>query len=93
MPKSFYCLQRFFMRVDGVLFRSNEVNQCFSFVHSSPKTRVYHEFGTNYLLREYSHKEAPFKDMTNKGIPLHDPNAVSQFLPVKTLKLEKVHIK
>jgi type 2A phosphatase activator TIP41 len=44
MPSGFYILQRFFLRVDEVLFRMND-------------TRIYHEFGTEYLQREYSSRE------------------------------------
>ncbi|RIB12158.1 TIP41-like protein, partial [Gigaspora rosea] len=47
MPSGFFILQRFFLRVDEVLFQLNE-------------TRVYHEFGTEYLLREYSSRENPY---------------------------------
>ena len=44
MPSGFYILQRFFLRVDEVLFRMND-------------TRIYHEFWTEYLQREYSSRE------------------------------------
>lgn len=45
MPNSFYLLLRYFLRVDGVHVRLNE-------------TRIYHEFSWNYLLREYTSREA-----------------------------------
>ena len=41
---------RFFLRVDGVLSRIYD-------------TRLYHEFQTDYLIREYSEKEKGFKEM------------------------------
>ncbi|KAJ3001101.1 hypothetical protein HKX48_003057, partial [Thoreauomyces humboldtii] len=44
MPTCFLILVRFFLRVDDVLFRVNE-------------TRLYHTFGTDVLLREYSSRE------------------------------------
>ncbi|RKP04874.1 TIP41-like family-domain-containing protein, partial [Thamnocephalis sphaerospora] len=44
MPTGFFILQRLFMRVDGVLLRMNE-------------TRVYHAFGTDHVLREYTCRE------------------------------------
>ncbi|RIA84855.1 TIP41-like family-domain-containing protein [Glomus cerebriforme] len=47
MPSGFYILQRFFLRVDEVLFRLND-------------TRVYHEFGTEYLQMEYSSREEQY---------------------------------
>ncbi|XP_023198702.1 TIP41-like protein isoform X3 [Xiphophorus maculatus] len=44
MPSSFFLLQRFFLRVDGVLIRIND-------------TRVYYEDGKDYMLREFSTRE------------------------------------
>ncbi|XP_075910574.1 TIP41-like protein isoform X3 [Petromyzon marinus] len=44
MPSFLFLLLRYFLRVDGVLLRSNE-------------TRLYHQTGTDYLLREYSSRE------------------------------------
>ncbi|KAJ1341230.1 hypothetical protein BSLG_004165 [Batrachochytrium salamandrivorans] len=53
MKSCFLVLQRFFMRVDGVMFRIND-------------TRLYHEFGTDRLIREYSSREAPY-DMVKQA--------------------------
>ncbi|KAJ2780174.1 Tap42 interacting protein [Coemansia interrupta] len=50
MPSGFFVLQRFFLRVDGVLFRIYD-------------TRIYHEFASNCILREFSTREAPFDDV------------------------------
>ncbi|KAJ8331750.1 Tap42 interacting protein [Batrachochytrium dendrobatidis] len=47
MPTCFFVLQRFFMRVDGVLFRIHD-------------TRVYHEFASDALIREYTTWEASY---------------------------------
>lgn len=47
MPTCFLVLQRFFLRVDDVLFRLND-------------TRLYHEFGNDYFVREYTSKEAHY---------------------------------
>eukprot|EP00128_Syssomonas_multiformis_P016946 Colp12_sorted_trinity150504_noHs@4177 len=44
MPSCFLVLQRFFLRVDGVLCRIHD-------------TRVYHQFGKDYLIRDYTAKE------------------------------------
>ncbi|XP_035985256.1 TIP41-like protein isoform X3 [Fundulus heteroclitus] len=44
MPSSFFLLQRFFLRVDGVLIRIND-------------TRLYYEDGRDYMLREFSTRE------------------------------------
>lgn len=52
MPSSFFILLRFYLRVDDVLVRIND-------------TRVYHECGTNYILREFSSKEKKVSEMMN----------------------------
>ncbi|XP_038128035.1 TIP41-like protein isoform X2 [Cyprinodon tularosa] len=44
MPSSFFLLQRFFLRVDGVMIRIND-------------TRLYYEDGRDYMLREFSTRE------------------------------------
>ncbi|CAG8775430.1 15309_t:CDS:2, partial [Gigaspora margarita] len=90
MPSGFFILQRFFLRVDEVLFQLNE-------------TRVYHEFGTEYLLREYSSRENPYskvkaqisKDKGNDISQLTDPDWVSSKLPKskeRDLILEKLRV-
>jgi len=58
MPSSFFVLLRFFLRVDDVLIRIYD-------------TRIFHEAGTNYILREYRAKEKKIKDLRN---PLADEN-------------------
>ncbi|CAG8659801.1 5389_t:CDS:10 [Cetraspora pellucida] len=76
MPSGFFILQRFFLRVDDVLFQLNE-------------TRIYHEFGTKYLLKEYSSREIPYnkikaqipKSKGNDISQLTDPDWVSSKLP------------
>lgn len=50
MPSCFLVLQRFFLRVDDVLFRIND-------------TRIYHEFGKEYVVREYSSREAHYNEI------------------------------
>ena len=50
MTSGFLVLQRFFLRVDGVLVRIND-------------TRFYHAAQTDHLLREYTSKEAKIKDL------------------------------
>ncbi|KAI8908093.1 TIP41-like family-domain-containing protein [Powellomyces hirtus] len=47
MPTCFLILLRFFLRVDDVLFRVND-------------TRLYHEFGTNHLVREYTSRDEEY---------------------------------
>jgi type 2A phosphatase activator TIP41 len=50
MPSCFLILQRFFLRVDDVLFRIND-------------TRLYHEFGNDYFVREYTSKEVHYNEI------------------------------
>ncbi|XP_070773226.1 TIP41-like protein isoform X1 [Enoplosus armatus] len=50
MPTSFFLLQRFFLRVDGVLIRIND-------------TRLYHEAGKNHMLREFSTRESKIAEL------------------------------
>lgn len=57
MPSGFYILQRFFLRVDEVLFRMND-------------TRVYHEFGTDYLQLEYSSREEHYNKIRTVSIEI-----------------------
>ncbi|KAI8925360.1 TIP41-like family-domain-containing protein [Entophlyctis helioformis] len=62
MPSCFLVLQRFFLRVDGVMFRVID-------------TRYYHEFGSDVLIREFHSREAPY-DAIRKRLPwTRDPVA------------------
>lgn len=50
MPHGFFILQRFFLRVDNVLFRIFD-------------TRVYHAFGSNEIIRETKGRQASYEDI------------------------------
>lgn len=50
MPSSFFILLRYFLRIDNVMLRIND-------------TRIYHELGKNYLLREFTSREAKVQDI------------------------------
>ena len=77
MPSSFFILLRQFLRVDGVLIRVNE-------------TRMYHETGTDYLLREFTCKESHTNDIHPT---LHtQQDEVARVLPVKHFTMEKLTI-
>lgn len=78
MPTSFFLLLRFFLRVDGVLIRTND-------------TRLYHEAGNNYMLREFSMRESRIDDL--KHVPAAKytkPNEISQHLTLKLTECEKL---
>lgn len=47
MDSAFFVLVRYYLRVDGVKVRIYD-------------TRIYHEFGTNEILREFKHQESDF---------------------------------
>ncbi|XP_057677615.1 TIP41-like protein isoform X2 [Corythoichthys intestinalis] len=80
MPTSFFTLLRFFLRVDGVLIRINE-------------TRLYHEAGQKYMLREFCTRESGIAEL--KSIPASlftDPNEIAQHLPFKLRQCEKLEL-
>jgi type 2A phosphatase activator TIP41 len=74
MPTSFLLLQRFFLRVEGTLFRVRD-------------TRVFHEFGTGQIVREYVEHEVPFEklrfhpDAVADTMKLMDVNWVAAQMP------------
>mmetsp|Transcript_51622 Transcript_51622/g.85785 ORF Transcript_51622/g.85785 Transcript_51622/m.85785 type:complete len:214 (+) Transcript_51622:271-912(+) len=73
MPKYVLVLLRFFLRVDGVIIR----------VHD---TRLFHEFGSRVVLREYRRKEESFSTLVSKLPPeqtcYSDPGTLVDLLPV-----------
>jgi len=82
MPSSFYILLRFWLRVDNVVLRAYD-------------SRFYHEFNTNYILREFQHRESPYNEIKTQdkpGIVLHDPNSVVPHLTLKETKTEKFQL-
>lgn len=79
MPSCLLLLCRFFLRIDNVIFRIRDV-------------RLFIDFDTNQILREYKEQEHPYDDLlnqikTNKSFNdpkklLRDPNWVSQNIPI-----------
>jgi type 2A phosphatase activator TIP41 len=61
MPSGFYVLQRFYMRVDHVVYRIFE-------------TRVYHSFGQDQMIREYTEREI---DVDHLSSLLNEPKSDS----------------
>ncbi|RKP27736.1 TIP41-like family-domain-containing protein [Syncephalis pseudoplumigaleata] len=64
MPSGFFILQRFFMRVDGVLLRMHE-------------TRIYHAFDEATILREYTVREDRYAVVAAKIPQWKDPSALT----------------
>ena len=54
MNDCFYILLRSYVRVDGMRVRLMD-------------TRIFHDFTTNYILREFTHKEADFTELRAAG--------------------------
>jgi type 2A phosphatase activator TIP41 len=75
MPKCFLVLLSFSLRVDGVLLRLWE-------------TRLFHVFGTQDLLREYTQREEAWSALAGRRLPTEpkfyaDPLNISKSTPVR----------
>jgi type 2A phosphatase activator TIP41 len=88
MPERLLLLSRFFMRLDDVVFRVRD-------------TRVYVEFGTAEVIREYTAREEKY-EVVRKMLAgtkddvlaiMRDANRLSQILPITEHTLEKVVLK
>ncbi|XP_054611643.1 TIP41-like protein isoform X2 [Dunckerocampus dactyliophorus] len=80
MPTSFFLLLRFFLRVDGVMIRIHD-------------TRLYHEAGKNYMLREFCKRESNITELKSVPASLYtDPNEIAQHLTLKLRECEKLEL-
>ncbi|PTU18649.1 hypothetical protein P175DRAFT_0503451 [Aspergillus ochraceoroseus IBT 24754] len=87
MPARLLLLSRFFMRLDNVLFRIRD-------------TRVYIDFESMEVTREYQSKESDYETVRQKlaslrdDIPaiMRDPNRLSEILPLVERRLERVNL-
>ncbi|KAK9870271.1 hypothetical protein WA026_006359 [Henosepilachna vigintioctopunctata] len=77
MPSCFFILLRFFLRVDNVMIRVND-------------TRYYHDFSTDYILREFSNKECAFNHVRLPLTSFGDPNLLAPHMPLKSAQYEKL---
>lgn len=88
MPARLLLLCRFFMRLDDVIFRIRD-------------TRVFVEFGTGEVIREYTAREEKFGVVkeelakTREDVPalMRDPNRLTELLPVVEKDLERLVLK
>jgi len=55
MSSFFYVLCRFWLRVDDVHFRLYD-------------TRIYHQWNSNVVMKEYSEQEASFQQVSEMGV-------------------------
>ena len=79
MASGFFILLRFFLRVDGVVVRLFD-------------TRIHHQAGTDFLLREYSTKEAKLSEISLPTSILTDPNQLNERLPATQVCTQKLVI-
>jgi len=77
MPSSFFILLRYFLRIDNVMLRIND-------------TRIYHEFGKNYLLREFTSREAKVQDIRVSPALFLEPSAIAPNLPLTVSRYHKL---
>ncbi|XP_066581568.1 TIP41-like protein [Prorops nasuta] len=69
MPSSFFLLLRYFLRIDNVMLRIHD-------------TRLYYEFGQDYLLREFTSREAQVKDLHVPPVLFVEPSEIAPHLPL-----------
>ena len=87
MKDSWFFLIRYYLRVDGVCVRIYD-------------TRLYHEFGTNYVLREFKHLEGSYEEVKQNGFSLNSEwmlsetqaDEVARHLPERAKVNEKIVI-
>lgn len=82
MSDFFYILARFFLRIDGVIFRVYD-------------TRYYHEYNTNYVVREQVHREDEYEKVV-RGEPdisfVRDSDLVAQKLRTVSRQVEEIRM-
>lgn len=77
MPSSFFILLRYFLRVDNVMVRVND-------------TRYFHDFQTDYVLREFTNKECAINAIKLPYTVFGDPNILSPHMPLRTAFYQKI---
>ena len=69
MRDSFYILLRYFLRIDNIMARVQDV-------------RIFHQIDKDYMLREFSRREAGLRDQTFAVECLTDAVKLSPLLPL-----------
>lgn len=78
MPSGFFILLRFFLRVDDVLIRIND-------------TRFHYEIGNNFILKEFTSKEARVEKLQHVPPSLFvTPSEIEKHLPVSIKTTHKI---
>lgn len=87
MPQRLLLLVRFFMRLDDVVFRIRD-------------TRVFVEFGTGQVIREYTAREDTYEEVRKRIAGrkedvlaiMRDPNRLALYIPVVENSLEELQL-
>ena len=85
MKDCFFILQRSYIRIDHVIVRILD-------------TAIFHQFTNNYLIREFSHREATYDELENSGfrfdsgwlLSQNQPDQIYNFLELKNFKREQI---
>uniref|UniRef100_A0A6G1SD69 TIP41-like protein n=1 Tax=Aceria tosichella TaxID=561515 RepID=A0A6G1SD69_9ACAR len=77
MPSSLFILARYYLRIDGVMARIND-------------TRIYHELRQNYILREYTNREAKLSSLNLPLSTIVNPSELMNHLPIIEKHYEKL---
>ncbi|XP_031625218.1 TIP41-like protein [Contarinia nasturtii] len=78
MPSGFFILLSYFLRVDGVLIRMNG-------------TRFHYEIGNNYILKEYTSREAKFESIKHLPPAIYTtPSEIEKHLTITLKKTQKL---
>ena len=88
MPARLLLLVRFFMRLDDVVFRLRD-------------TRVFVEFETDEVIREYTAREDTYEEVRKKIAgrkedvlaTMRDPNRLAEYIPVVEKSLEGLKLR
>lgn len=80
MPSSFFVLLRYFLRIDNVMLRIHD-------------TRLYHEFGKDFLLREFTAREAKVQDIKVSPVLFTDSSEIAAHLPLTANRRHKLIIR
>lgn len=88
MPARMLLLVRFFLRLDDVVFRIRD-------------TRVFVEFGTDEVIREYTAREEKYEEVRKKLAgrkedvlaAMRDPNRLAEYIPIVEKSLEGLKLK
>ncbi|XP_055370996.1 TIP41-like protein isoform X1 [Condylostylus longicornis] len=81
MPSGFFVLLRYFLRVDNVMIKMND-------------TRFHYEIENDFILKEYTSREAKIEELKNVPPPLFTiPNEIEKSLPIRIKKSYKLFFK